>query len=353
MRITVAQARAQLNRYTGYQNTFLDRLNLTTQRLLQSGNWPNSKNTVIFDIYLRDDNTAFITLPWQYETVLAAVILRQNDEQSRRCGYPLQVRDEWYSYLPGGIGYSNNAKFNWWNGIIPEVDRFTTFKDWITPKFLRFKFAAAEANGGIINVRGKFNDQIIYTGAGASTIEGENLTIAGAITLTTTSQFQEPPYALVKPQTYGVVSMYTWDGVTEELVARYYPQETYPQWRRYRVPACSGWTEGDPGQLLAVCKREWTPVSNDNDEVVPGNYGALRFGMEALTKEDAQDFPRAQEWWEKSYDLLAKEAEDDTGAGADTPVRVADSFGMSQDWQGLSDGLWWGGPGYGPGSYGN
>lgn len=340
MKITLAQAQAPLLRYVGYNNSYAERVNLVTQRLIQSGNWPNSKETVVFSVHLRDDNRAFITLPWQYETVLAAVMLRQNDEQSRRCGFPMNIRDEWFSYLTSGPGFTSDARFQWGNGIIPEVDRFTTFKDWVTPKFLRLKFAATEANGLIFNIRGNLDGQPIFTGAGANTIEGENLTTVGATTLQTTQQFSSPPYAIVKPATYGVVSMYTWDGVTEELVARYMPQETLPQWRRYRVPACSGWTEGDPGQLLAVCKREWTPVSNDNDQIVPGNLGALRFGLNALLSEDSQDFARSEEQWQKAYELLANEAEDDTGANTHTPVQFADSFGVNDRWYG------WGGYGY-------
>lgn len=329
--LTLSQAQALLTRYKGNGNDFTERLNLACERLIQAGNWRSTKDAVVFSVHIRDDKTAFITLPRQYNTVLAAVVFwnRDANDQTRRCGFPMTIRDEWYSFLGSGVGYQNNALYQWGNGFIPETDRFTTFKDWIVPVKLRFKFAATEANGGIINVRGVSGGQPIYTGAGASTIEGENLTIAGATTLTTTSNFDLPPYSLVKPLTYGVVSMYTWDGTTETLVARYNPSETSPQWRRYRVPACSQWTEASPGQFLAICKREWVIISNANDPVIPGNVGALRFALEALLKEDAQDFPRAEEWWGKAQQLLANEVEDDTGAGATTPVQVADSFGLS------------------------
>lgn len=344
--LTFARAEALLTRYKGQGNDFATQLNLACERLIKSGNSRDTKDVVVFQVHLDEDNGAFITLPWHYNTVLACVVLRNGDDNSRRCGYPLQIRDEYFSYLGSGPGFTRNSLYNWGQGFVPETDRFTTFKDWATPKFLRLKFAATEANGGIFNIRGNLNGQPVYTGAGASTIEGENLTTAGATTLTTTSQFSEPPYSISKPQTYGVVSMYTWDGTTETLVARYDPMELSPQWRRYRVPACSGWTEADPGQFLAICKREWVPISNANDPVIPGNIGALRFAIEALLKENSQDFPRAQEWWDKAYDLLAREAEDDTGAGANTPVQVADSFML-----GDGGSSYLGGPAYG-GNYG-
>ncbi len=325
---TFAQARTLLSRYTGSGNSFQDRLNLACQRLIQSGNWRTTKDVLVFQVHLNDDFTAFVTLPRQYNTVESCVVLRPNNDQSRLCGYPLQIRDEYYSFLGSGIGWTNNALYRWADGFIPETDRFTTFKNWVIPAQLRFKFAATEANGGIINVRGISGGQPIYTGTGANTIEGESLTIAGASTLTTTSFFDIPPYSLFKPVTYGIVSMYTVVSGVETLVARYDPTETSPQWRRYRVPACSGWTEADPGQFLAICKREWVPISNDNDPVIPGNLGALRFALEALLKEDSQDMTKAEMWWGKAQALLANEAEDDTGANAHTPVQVADSFMM-------------------------
>lgn len=345
---TVAQARTLLSRYTGQGNVFVDRLNLACERLVKSGNWRSTKDAVVFQVYLRDDNTAFITLPRVFNTVEAAVVFRfqQQDDNTRRCGFPMAIRDSWFSFLDSGPGYTTDARFRWGNGFIPENDRFTTFKDWVIPAKLRFKFAATEANGGIINVRGLSGGQPIYTGSGASTIEGENLTIAGSTTLTTTSSFDLPPYGLVKPTTYGVVSMYTFDGVTETLVARYDPTETVPQWRRYQVPACSGWTESDPGQFLAICKREWVTVSSDYDTVIPGNLGALRFGLSALLREDAEDFTKAQQYWGAAMQLLANEVEDDVGDNTHVPVQVQDTFmiGTGQTYMGpVPDGSWPGG----------
>lgn len=340
--ITLSQAQTLLERYKGANNSFAERINLVTERLFKAGNWRSTKDTVLFAIHLDEFERAFITLPWQYDTVLGGVYLRGNEDQQTmaRCGLPISVRDEWYSYLQTGPGLQERGWFNWGNGFIPEVDRFTTFRDWHEPKFLRLKFATAEANGLVFNIRGNLDGQPVYTGAGAAMIEGENLTTAGATTLTTTSQFDEIPYALFKPVTYGPVRMYTWDGATETLVAIYAPGETVPQWRRYRVPACSDWTEADPGFALAVCKREWQPIANGNDPVIPGNIGAIRYGLQALLQEDAVDFERAEDLWQKGFKLLANEVEDDTGAGTGTPVQVVDSFMLNQGLAGY--GGYWG-----------
>lgn len=327
---TLAETRTLLSRYAGANNTFVDRLNLAVQRLMQSGNWRFTKERVTFSVFLDAQNRAVITLPKKYVTILGGVYLQTCNSDGTLYGWPLATRNSWYSFTQNGPGYITDSRYNWQSGFNPEEGWFTTFRDWTTPMFLRLKFAATEANGSIFNIRGNLNGQPIYTGVAANTIQGENLTTAGATTLTTSSQFSEPPYEVSKPITYGRVSMYTWDGVTETLVATYDPTETLPKWRRYKVPGCTNWTEADPGQFLTICKRGYVPVSNDNDEVIPGNLGALRFGLDALLKEDAQDFTRAKTLWQDAKELLTNEVDDDTGAGAQGSVQVVDTFGLNE-----------------------
>jgi len=295
---------------------------------MKAGNWRSTKVNSVFNVFLDANNKAVVTLPRALNTILAGVYLNTCSSNGARYGWPLAVRNGWYSFSSGGPGYVPDARYGWQAGLIPEEGWFNTFADWTTPKKLRLKFAATEANGLIFNLRGISGGQPIYTGAGANTIQGENLTTVGATTLTTVNDFDEPPYEVAKPVTYGRVSMYTWDGVTETLVAIYDPSETVPQWRRYRVPGCTNWTEADPGQFLTVCKRASVPIFNDNDEVIPPNIGAYRFGLEALTKEDAQDFARAEMMWQKAFDLLTNEVQDDTGSGSEGSVQVDDTFQM-------------------------
>lgn len=323
---TLAEVRTLLSRYAGANNTFTDRLNLARERLMKSGNWRDTKAKVTFNVFPDANNNAIVTLPRSLNTILAGLYLNSGSDCAY--GFPLRVQNSWYSYSSGGPGYFTDSRYRWRQGIEPEEGWFNTFADWTTPKKLRLKFAATEANGLVFNLRGTNDGTPIYTGTGANTIEGENLTTIGATTLTTTNDFSEPPYAIAKPVTYGRVSMYTWDGTTETLVAIYEPTETVPMWRRYRVPGCSNWTEADPGQFLTICKRAFVPVASDNDEVIPGNLGALRFGLEALLKEDAQDFARAETMWGKAEDILAREVDDDTGAAAEGCVQVVDDFNM-------------------------
>lgn len=322
---TLAEVRTLLSRYAGANNDFEDRLNLARARLMKSGNWRDTKAKVIFNVYPDANNAAVVTLPKSLNTILAGVYL--NSVTGGSCGYPLPVRNSWYAFSSGGPGYAGNSLYRWSVGFEPEEGWFTTFSDWTTAKFVRLKFATTETNPSQFYVRGNLNGQPVYTGTGAAMIEGEKLTYTGA-TVTSASQFDEPPYEFVKPATNGRVSMYTWDGTTETLVAIYDPTETVPQWRRYRVPGCSQWTEADPGQFLTICKRAYVPVTSDQDEVIPGNIGALTFGLDALLSEDARDYARAKQLWADAKELLTEEVSDDTGAGAEGAVQVADDFAM-------------------------
>jgi hypothetical protein len=323
---TLAEVRAEAERYVGNLNDFTERVNRVCLRLLKSGNWRGTKVKTIFNVFPDAGNNAVITLPRSLNTVLAGLYLNSGSDCAY--GFPLRVQNSWYAFSSGGPGYFSDSRYRWRQGIEPEEGWFTTFLDWSTPKKIRLKFAATETNGLIFNIRGVNNGTPIYTGSGSGTIAGENLTTVGATTLTTVNDFSEPPSEVSKPTTFGRVSMYTFDGTTETLVAIYDPTETLPQWRRYRVPGCTNWTEADPGQFLTICKRAYVPVANDRDEVIPGNLEAIIAGLDALLAQDARDYARAKERWLNANEILAEEVSDDEGAGGQGAVNVADDFSM-------------------------
>lgn len=301
---------------------FNDRLNLVTERLIKAGNWRGTKNRVTFNVFPDANNHAFITLPRMFNTVLAGAVIQQCSSGTALWGLPLNVRNGWYSYSQTGTGLVLDARYRWGEGFVPEEGRFTTFADWKTPMYLRIVSSTADAEA--LNIRGTLNGLPIYTGS----TEGISMTLNGTTPVTSSQQFDAPPYEIAKPTTSGRISLYTWDGTTQTLVAIYDPEETNPAWRRYKVPACSTWTAADPGQFVAICKREWGAISNANDEVIPGNIGAIRFGLEALNVEDARSDIEAEGMWEKAMQLLANESADDDGDGVVQSVEVSDDFRM-------------------------
>lgn len=80
--------------------------------------------------------------------------------------------------------------------------------------------------------------------------------------------------------------------------------------------------------FVTICKRAYVPVANDNDQLIIGNWGALRLALQALLAEDASDFERATTLWAQAKQLLIAEEENLVGAGAQGSVDVEDTFFM-------------------------
>lgn len=317
--LTLTEARDVLAPYAGANQDFATRLNLVRERYLKSGNWTGTKRRIIFNVFPDADGNSVITTPPIVNTILGGDLCQQR----------LQIFNDWY-HISAGLSLSPRYSLCVGDGIIPIEGRFTTFKDWTDAVKLRLKFETTETPGLKFQIKGKLDDSDVYTLDGTIWREGETITIpTPSATVTGTSDFDQPPYAVLQPRTNGRVSMYTWDGATETLVASYDPGERNPSFRRYLVPSLATWTEADPGQLVTVCKLAYVPIWNENDEVYPSNIGALRLGLEALQREDTQDMTRANALWAQGRGLLAEESEDDTGAGTMSRVQVEDTFDMA------------------------
>jgi hypothetical protein len=314
--LTALTAKQHLSAYAGSNNDFYERLGLVCERYLKNRNARGSKQMIALTIYTDVDGHAVVTLPRQFNTILAGNIVRPGTALYNLA--PLRIQNPWYANLPGGPGIESNLCID---SFVPINDRVTTFRDWTTAMYLRFKFEQTEAAGKIL-VRGVLAGTQIYSTDDGNYIEGIAVSYSGSTTVTTTQQFDLPPYGVIKPETKGRVWMYTWDGTTETLVAVYDPTETLPAWRRYRVPSCTN--SADNPTYIAVVKKEWLPIVDDNQVLPISNLGAIRNGLEALQCEDAKDRVRAKQLWQDGKELLSDEAFDDEGAGAIATVQIDD-----------------------------
>jgi hypothetical protein len=213
-------------------------LNLALESLMRGYEGDAVRDSATFVVQPDENGEGFITLPRRWLAIRGAV-------SGEGIGFPLQVRNGWYEYSPGGIGMRRGSDSM--RGVIPLQGRFTTFSKWNIPLYLRFKFEQNEDAGTII-VRGTLVGQKIWKTTGGASTEGENVAFGSSgspsATVTTTNVFDAEPYQIIKPVTKGRVSMYTVDGDgTETLVAIYDPSERSPRWRRYKVPILPTMTE--------------------------------------------------------------------------------------------------------------
>lgn len=234
--MTNTEAIEFLEPYFGENNDSGTRLVLVQERLQKSGNWKDTKDKVVLTAYEDDDGVATVTLPPKYNTILSGGLA-----SSCGCSTPLSVRNGWYESLPEGFGNLSGLDVD---SFIELNGRFTTFRDWSVPLYLRFKFEVSESPNRII-IRGRLAGVDHWSTIASTWTEGIAVTPSGTTTLTTTELFDEPPYQIIKPSTNGRVSMYTVDTTgTETLVAVYLPGEKSPRWKRYKVPNCTGVSMG-------------------------------------------------------------------------------------------------------------
>lgn len=80
--------------------------------------------------------------------------------------------------------------------------------------------------------------------------------------------------------------------------------------------------------FVVIVKKAYVPAVNEDDQLLIGNWGALRLALQALLAEDASDFERAGQLWVEAKRLLVTEEENLVGAGAQGVISVDDSFYM-------------------------
>lgn len=111
--------------------------------------------------------------------------------------------------------------------------------------------------------------------------------------------------------------------------------------RRYKVPVRP--TIGSQWFFTAICKRAFQMLEDDDDIPPIQNLGALKFGLKALSKEDAEDYVRAGELWDDGKRMLAEEKDNVTGPEAYGKIQVDDDYVL--DMLGVEE-YGWGGCGY-------
>lgn len=311
--MTVAECQTLLAQYIPVGQTFLTQLNQVRARLIQDGSWPGMMPRINLDIFQDADGNSIVTLPRQYIAILRGAIVPASG--------PLCVRSQL-----GTSGVFNETGYRYNTNFQEASDYFCVFREWTTPLKIRLKFEVTEA-AGTIYLAGTDDGDDVWNSNSGTWEKREAVAYPNAAapnTVTSTNTFDARGFKLVKPVTLGRVSAYTvtTDGV-ETLVAVYEPQETVPRWRRYKVAGSCGteatWT------YSAIVKLGYVPLVNSYEEVIPGNVGAIKFGLQALAAEDARHYPEAEGLWEMARDRLGREGESES-EGAEDRIEISDDF---------------------------
>lgn len=283
MRATVATARQSrlpraLGLCAGNIPEICEWINAATQRLINAGGetgWVGGWTRVVFQV---DTSDPYITLP----RTLARVV------HMAYCQTPMRINNEWYEFLPGGIGIMPTSSQPDWCGEVAGYDRgmFPTARDIdTTNKFLRVYYTDSRDIGAKILITGlDQNGHSIFSTLGSDTIDGFTIAISSPFTdgeIAGAKVEVSQITAVQKDITHGDVILMQVDLTTgaEVQLARYAPTETNPSYRRYYITKLPGGcccdTNTGTVQVTALGKREFIPVYQDTDQLMIGNIEAL------------------------------------------------------------------------------
>lgn len=285
-------------------------LNQVSERCLTQGKPRGTIQTAQIAIY---DNQ--ITLPRGLETMLGWKTI--SGGVATCWGGPRQIFNRWFQFT--STQYPANYPFYCDPGLYDQGDGFVTFRELPLAGKVRITTTTTETTTTAFNVRGLSSGSAVYTGTGASRIEGENLTVplvsGNSATSTTSFDAGNSLYLIFKPQTNGVVTFWLVpdNGSAVVQIGYYAPGETVPNYRRYNFPSA---TQQQIELIEMIAKRNYVPAVADNDYMIPSNIGALKMGLLALNFETAADQGRADTYWERCFGMLDGERQEFDGDSA-------------------------------------
>jgi len=294
----VSDIQPTLERFVGPSGTvsdaeFLTALNQVRERYINSGKWKGM--VVEIDVTPVD---SVITLPSNCESVLGA----QLD------GRPVVVFSRQHEFVPGGPG-EVTAGTGGAVALIDQGDR--TYKIMgasdVTTAHLTCKLRYVDLEEGELAT-----GNIVVAGASTPAVNG-TYTLAGTM-------YGKPFYVLDTSSLFTVFwSSSAWcvqSNPTSASGAFVY----YTSSDDVATPdLATTWTEGF-GTLTAETTAAVT------DDVIPGNLGALKLGLQALAYEDQNDLDRSEVYWTKGLTLLNDQTRQARGAAQTTLQQSPHAF---------------------------
>jgi hypothetical protein len=137
---------------------------------------------------------------------------------------------------------------------------------------------------------------------------------------------------VIKDETNGAVRLYAWNSsasVLEEL-AYYEPSETHPNYVRSRITLPS--LSCDAKGIIALVKLQFIPVKADTDLVLIDNLLALKYAIQSVRAQEAENTAKATEMLILAVDELNKELAD-ANPETQTPVDLG-AMGHNQHYLG-------------------
>lgn len=283
-------------------------LNEVVSRLMVRGDWVGT--TAVIRVCL---SKGCVTWPRYVDRV----------RKINGCRSTIAVRSQWYEFLE----YRGDRHLHEWQGWIGQERNMTqqgyapTYNDIYGPNCTVRVVAEVQADvGASVTIFGVDNNNQPLQTQNPDGSWSRGITIKAGIPFGSSSNayFVSRIDRVVKPVTQSNLLLYAYDTVQNVLwdLAVYEPSETNPSYLRYQlegyqtgIPSCGG---GCLETVIALIKLKHLPITVPSDWVIIDNIAALKFGIMALKREEANDFQEAKAMWQNAYDELNRQLEDAT-----------------------------------------
>lgn len=265
---------------------FLVKSNAAVRQLAQRGNWFGTISALNGCVY---DNC--ITWPREVDTVLALNV----------CGYPSQMSNMWYRYVPideshrrdfiqysrngyaGNLMTSGNGNTPVFNNVPCGTNRWIqVFISNSLDSGKKITFYGIDSNGQIVNTQR----------ADGTWQDGIELTLGNPF-VQSSIQFRRVD-RVVKDITSGMVRVYQFDGTVLYDMAQYQPTETTPDYVTSKIQGCRTGSCDGLTKISALVKLKHIDFFNDNDFVVVDCEDAIRDMMISIDRKEQGSIPDAQ-----------------------------------------------------------
>lgn len=264
---------------------FIDMLNKATRMLMVRGEFSG----LVVKLQLCVENGC-VVWPHDVGTVLAANV----------CGYPVQAKNEWFSYLPNNGG---NVRPDSRCGIrVMEMqDRVPVHRNiGCEASFVRVFLQRNADIGKTITFYGTDDNgnELMSLRADGSYLPG--ITVALAKPYVQTPVKLRKIDRVQKDVTVGPLTVYSTalgDGTDLRQLGTYRPRDTNPMFRAtgigaFRSSGCCA-CQGSFKSIMALVKLQFVPVELDDDVVQVSNLDALEHMIRSIKFADASDAGQA------------------------------------------------------------
>jgi len=315
--LTFAEAKASrlqdIAQACSSSSEFASLLNEATQALMTRGDWAG----LVVPIHVCVQNGC-VTWP-RYVGKVRRINACGNEV---KIGNLREAYNNWgNSWGWGDTGWLGDGSLGNWSGMgggrMTNQGRYPTYKD-LNPLNLRLIRAYPSVQqdiGQTITIFGLDNNrQPLMTQDPVSGNWSQGITITLAVPFGSTSVYVSQIDRISKSVTQGLVRLYAYDATNNVLedLAVYEPTETDPNYERDKIHTtsirnCNG---GCTTSVAALVKLQFVPVVADTDLVLISNIRALKFAVQAIKLEEANQDEAASIKMAKAVKELNLELED-------------------------------------------